>query len=87
MLEMRIKDSSGIWSRVKGRIKVILKLLVRSQYVLVFPIVSENKLEACDIHFSGLSYKDTGSILDHASNEVWDYNKFLAETDELIKKV
>ena len=84
---MKIKDSCGIWPRVKGRIKVILKLLIRRQYILVFPVVRENKLEACDIHFSGLSYKDIGSILDHASNEVWDYSKFLNETEELIKNV
>lgn len=84
---MRIKDSSDTWPRVKGRIKVILKLLTRSQYILVFPVVRENKLEACDIHFSGLSYKDTSSILDHASNEVWDYNKFLNQTNELIKRI
>ena len=85
MLELRVKDSSGTLQQVLGRIKVILKLMICKQYVLVFPMVHENKLKACDIHFSGLSYKDTGSILDHASNEVWDYNKFLNETAELLK--
>ena len=68
------------------KIKVLIKLLSRRQYIIVFPELHDHKLDACDIYFAGLDYKDSGSLLDHASNEVWDYANFLDEKQRLIKE-